>query len=164
MRPSVLVADTWISIQGRRNMIVGATKEWNNPDLSPTVSAEEADAAWAVLSSKARGFFPAISSRWEMVRVRGGVRAVPPRTPLGALPIAGRIASKCLEMADSKDTVFWVFGGLGARGLVYHALVGKQVADAAVEADDASIFPELRYSSLFAAACATNSAPVGVEA
>ena len=36
-------------------------------------------------------------------------------------------------------------GGLGARGLVYHGVLGAIVADAALTGDDARVPPELRF-------------------
>lgn len=37
----------------------------------------------------------------------------------------------------------WVIGGLGARGLVYHAWLGRLVAAAVLAGSDASLPPEL---------------------
>ncbi len=67
-----------------------------------------------------------------MAGVRTGVRALPPRDKYGSLPLAGRVGSK---------HNLWVFGGLGARGLVYHAWLGALMAKA-VLSDDASVIPE----------------------
>ena len=43
-----------------------------------------------------------------------GVRALPPKSDKGRLPIMGRV--------DEEEDV-WAFVGLGARGLLYHAYV-----------------------------------------
>ena len=72
------------------------------------------------------------SGRWQITGVRTGVRALPPRDNQGSLPLAGRVNSKHR---------LWVVGGLGARGLVYHAWLGSAMAQA-VLADDESVLPE----------------------
>ena len=151
----------------------------------------------------------------QVAAVRSGVRAMPPRTQDGKLPLAGRVPERWLgalsqpatslpasapeseasgpaatagksgstqdscgagaatdmshgdrqaagfgaEGADSKlmpcgpdpspgagdrPRRWWVLAGLGARGLTYHAWLGKHTA-AAVLADDESLLPrELR--------------------
>ena len=69
--------------------------------------------------------------RWRVAGVRSGVRALPPRTAQGALPLAGRLRD---------DKPWWVVSGLGARGLVYHAWLGQLLA-AAVLADSEALLP-----------------------
>lgn len=39
------------------------------------------------------------------------------------------------------ETQWWLIGGLGSRGLMYHGLLGERVA-AAVTAGDESLIPE----------------------
>ena len=73
--------------------------------------------------------------RWHITGVRTGVRALPPRDNLGSLPLAGRV--------DSKDRL-WVVGGLGARGLVYHAWLGNAMAQAVLADDESLISEQLR--------------------
>ncbi len=60
------------------------------------------------------------------------MRALPPRDQHGSLPLAGRVAS---------EQNLWVVGGLGARGLVYHAWLGSLMARAVLN-DDEAILPE----------------------
>lgn len=64
--------------------------------------------------------------------MRSGVRALPPRSAAGSLPLAGK-----LEAGRN----WWVVAGLGARGLVYHAWLGRLIAQA-VLADDESVLPQ----------------------
>lgn len=70
-----------------------------------------------------------------MAGVRAGVRAMPPRTAQGALPLAGRLRP---------DRCWWVVSGLGARGLVYHAWLGRLLAAAVLADDEAALPAELR--------------------
>jgi glycine/D-amino acid oxidase-like deaminating enzyme len=56
---------------------------------------------------------PAID--FEIVEVRAGVRIAP---KVGYLPLIQKISAKT-----------WVFTGLGSRGLLYHALLAKDLVD-----------------------------------
>ena len=79
----------------------------------------------------ARAYPPAAA--WDVARLRYAVRANPPKTSDGALPLAGRVA------VDGHHP--WFIAGLGARGLVYHALLARWVARAVLD-DDASAIPQ----------------------
>ena len=82
---------------------------------------------------------------------RYGVRANPPRSSLGSLPLVGRVEARDLDARGNRNGVergkknWWYVGGLGARGLVYHGVLGAIVADAALTGDDARVPPELRF-------------------
>ena len=133
---------------------------------------------------------------WQVAAVRSGVRAMPPRTQNGKVPLAGRVPGRWLRaraqpatslpasaaagdggstqhspgaeaaadvshggwqaaglVAEGVEPVsvpsgpgpsWWLLAGLGARGLTYHAWLGRHMA-AAVLADDESLLPrELR--------------------
>lgn len=54
---------------------------------------------------------------------REGVRALPPRTQHGSLPLLGCV---------SAGRPWWLVAGLGSRGLVYHGWLGRLVAEAAL--------------------------------
>lgn len=82
--------------------------------------------------------FPPVStlslfnSAVQVQKVRSGVRALPPRSSEGAIPLAGRL-----------DGRVWLILGLGARGLVYHAWLGKLLSQAILAGDDALLPEEL---------------------
>jgi glycine/D-amino acid oxidase-like deaminating enzyme len=67
---------------------------------------------------------------------RSGVRALPPRTRIGPVPLAAQLPSP-------PGRSWWVVAGLGARGLVYHAWLGRLLAAAALADDEALLPPEL---------------------
>lgn len=114
---------------------------------------EDASAAAAaereLLEGAARAWPPFSGGRWRVARVRSGVRAVPPRSPEGALPLVGRLfgvggAAAAGGEEDEEDVVeVWVVAGLGARGLVYHAWLGQLAARGVVERSEAHVPPEL---------------------
>jgi glycine/D-amino acid oxidase-like deaminating enzyme len=61
---------------------------------------------------------------------------MPPLTANGSLPLLG-----CLNdvIGERSNCAFWLVGGLGARGLLYHGLVGKLTAKAVVSGDETII-------------------------
>ncbi|KAL6606749.1 hypothetical protein ACP70R_042402 [Stipagrostis hirtigluma subsp. patula] len=129
--PSIL-SDAWLAFQGPRNVSIGSTWQWKSENYASTVSDEEAVTAMEELLPKASGVYPGIS-KWDFVRARAGIRAMPPLTANGSLPLLG-----CLNdvMGGRSNCTFWLVGGLGARGLSYHGLVGKLTAEAAISCDE----------------------------
>lgn len=95
-------------------------------------------------------------NQWKVSRIRNGVRAIPPRTPAGSIPLLDCLpSSPCAphqgtppEALSAQMPVMprvWVIGGLGARGLLYHAMLAKLLATA-ILSDDASLLPtECRF-------------------
>ncbi len=55
----------------------------------------------------------------------------------------GELAGQGQQQAGSAPGNWWVIGGLGARGLVYHAWLGRLVAEAMTKDDEALLLPEL---------------------
>nr|DAD45157.1 TPA_asm: hypothetical protein HUJ06_003387 [Nelumbo nucifera] len=136
--PSVL-SDAWLAVQGPRDMVMGSTWDWKSRNYSPNVSAEEASFALEELLPKASANYPGIQ-KWIFKGARAGVRAMPPKTPLGSLPILGCID----DFVDGKDgTKYWLVGGLGSRGLLYHGWLGKLMAGAVLSCNEDVLPSEL---------------------
>ncbi|KAF9588715.1 hypothetical protein IFM89_014591 [Coptis chinensis] len=123
--PSIL-SDAWIAAQGPRNLVIGSTWEWRSRNYSPKISAEEASLAFDELLLKASDVYPSIR-KWDFTGARAGLRAMPPLTPFGSIPVLG-----CVDDAiiGNRRCKYWVFTGLGARGLLYHGWLGKLMAQA----------------------------------
>ncbi|XP_031482329.1 uncharacterized protein LOC116252304 [Nymphaea colorata] len=136
--PSIL-SDAWLAIQGPRDLIIGSTWDWSSADYSSAVSGEEASSALQDLIPKASAVLPNISE-WVFRNAKGGMRAMPPLTGLGSLPLLG-----CLNdlVGGSPKCRYWFVGGLGARGLLYHAWLGKLMAKAVLSCDENQLPPEL---------------------
>ncbi|KAF3779659.1 hypothetical protein EJ110_NYTH40903 [Nymphaea thermarum] len=136
--PSIL-SDAWLAIQGTRDLIIGSTWDWSSPDYSSAVSGEEASSALQDLIPKASAVLPNISN-WVFRNAKGGMRAMPPLTELGSVPLLG-----CLNdlVGGSPKCRYWFVGGLGARGLLYHAWLGKLMAKAVLSCDENQLPPEL---------------------
>ncbi len=86
---------------------VGSTYERQYKSVKP-----DPETALPLLKQCAAFFPPA--REFEVLEIRSGIRISP---VVGYRPIVQKIAPKA-----------WVFTGLGSRGMLYHALLGKEVA------------------------------------
>ncbi|XP_031257974.1 uncharacterized protein LOC116115999 [Pistacia vera] len=136
--PSIL-SDAWLAVQGPRSVYMGSTWEWKSRNSSPNVSADEASQALEELLPKASSIYPGIKN-WSFTGARAGLRAMPPLTANGSLPLLG-----CIEdlIGKTQTSKFWLFGGLGSRGLLYHAWLGKLMAQAVLSSNEHIIPAEL---------------------
>ncbi|KAM7263172.1 hypothetical protein ACFE04_000855 [Oxalis oulophora] len=136
--PSIL-SDAWLAIQGTHSLYMGSTWNWNSTNSSQHVSKEEADAALHELLPKASKVYPNIEN-WACVDAKAGLRAMPPLTAHGSLPLLG-----CVDdfLRKSSNCKYWLFGGLGSRGLLYHAWLGKLMAKAVVDCNEGLLPSEL---------------------
>lgn len=133
--PSIL-SDAWMAFQGPCTVSVGSTWQWKSDNFASSVCEEEALTAVGELLPKASAIYPGIS-KWDYVRARAGIRAMPPLTANGSLPLLGCIND--VIGGGTSNCSFWLVGGLGARGLLYHGLVGKLTAKAVVSIDETII-------------------------
>ncbi|KAL5228522.1 hypothetical protein ABZP36_016787 [Zizania latifolia] len=133
--PSIL-SDAWLAFQGPRTVSIGSTWQWKSENYSSAVSDDEALTAMEELLPKASAVYPGIT-KWIFVQARAGIRAMPPLTANGSLPLLG-----CLDnvVGERSKCSFWLVGGLGARGLLFHGLAGKLTAKAVISCDE-SIIP-----------------------
>ncbi|KAH0970235.1 hypothetical protein GBA52_022391 [Prunus armeniaca] len=136
--PSIL-SDAWLAVQGPRNLYMGSTWEWKSRNSSPNVCADEATEALNELLPKACAIFPALKD-WSFAGARAGLRAMPPLTPHGSLPLLG-----CVNdiVGENRTSNYWLFGGLGSRGLLYHGWLGKLMAQAVLSCSEELIPDEL---------------------
>lgn len=116
---------------GGARLLAGATFEYDPADRVHR-SAEQ-PAAEAALRPALRRLHPAIDAE-RVVGCQAGVRALPPRSHRGYFPIAGRLG----RGGDAGDGG-WLLGGLGSRGLIYHALLGRAMARAVLRGDEAEL-------------------------
>ena len=136
--PSIL-SDAWIAVQGPRDLHVGSTWEWKSRNSSPYVSSDEASNALLQLLPKASAIYPGMKN-WVFTGARAGLRAMPPLTSLGSLPLLG-----CINdiMGGNHACKYWLFGGLGSRGLLYHGWLGNLTAHAVLSCNEGVIPSEL---------------------
>ncbi|KAG8367542.1 hypothetical protein BUALT_Bualt16G0082700 [Buddleja alternifolia] len=136
--PSIL-SDAWLAVQGARHIHVGSTWDWNSRNYSREVTADEASMAMEVLLPKASSVYPAIK-KWTVTGAVAGLRAMPPVTADGSLPLLG-----CVDeyVNTTNACKYWLFAGLGARGLLFHGWLGKLLARAVLSRDEDLIPCEL---------------------
>ena len=135
-----ILGTTYVAPLGTARAMVGPTKEYAAaPEDCFRAGVVDADAdpraadARAQLRELGVKAYPPTAD-WDVLRVKYGVRGNPPRTPLGALPLAG-------SARIDDETSAWFLAGLGARGLVYHGILGRWMANAILD-DDVSRIPE----------------------
>ncbi|KAL0345672.1 UNVERIFIED_CONTAM: hypothetical protein Sradi_4398500 [Sesamum radiatum] len=129
--PSIL-SDAWLAVHGARHMDLGSTWDWKSMNYSRNVTTDEASKAMEVLLPKASSVYPAIKN-WTVTGAVGGLRAMPPLTADGSLPLLG-----CIDdyVVGSETCKYWLFTGLGARGLLFHGWLGKLLAQAVLSHDE----------------------------
>ena len=159
-----ILGSPYIAPLGPERLLVGTTKEHDvsiaDARSAGAVSAAEKGqraqaalrAATKLMDASAAIFPPLSSMRVDITRY--GVRANPPRRREGSLPLVGRIKEKGERMsprtrnrtsARNCSPTYWFVGGLGARGLVYHGILGELVARAALTNEPEIIPDELRF-------------------
>lgn len=136
-----ILGNPYIAFQGPSRAIIGATQKHGISSAeafricatSENDTSEEALQAASTLMDNARAIMPELED-WKIAAVRSGVRGMPTRTPQGSIPYAGKVHDTC-----------WLVAGLGARGLVYHAWLGKLTASCIFNGIDiiSTEFPEL---------------------
>ncbi|XP_022135025.1 uncharacterized protein LOC111007124 isoform X2 [Momordica charantia] len=136
--PSIL-SDAWLAIQGPRSLYMGSTWEWQSTNSSPEVSEDEGLRTLAELLPKVAAIYPSIKE-WSFTGARAGLRAMPPLTPPGSLPLMGCIDEIVRHNSSCK---YWLLGGLGSRGLLYHGWLGKLTAQAVLSCNEKLIPSEL---------------------
>lgn len=136
--PSIL-SDAWLAVQGCRSLYMGSTWDWKSRNSSPKVSTAEASEALEELLPKAYAIYPDLK-KWVFAEARAGLRAMPPLTPYGSLPLLG-----CVNdiVGGNSNCKYWLFGGLGSRGLLYHGWLGKLMAQAVLSCNEQLIPSEL---------------------
>lgn len=134
-----ILSDVWIAVQGSHSLNVGSTWDWKSRNSSPNVSTDEASEALQQLLPKATNIYPGIKD-WIFTGARAGLRAMPPLTPFGSLPLLGCIND---VIGRNHTCKYWLFGGLGSRGLLYHGWFGNLMARAVLSCDEMVIPSEL---------------------
>jgi glycine/D-amino acid oxidase-like deaminating enzyme len=108
-----------------RQFVIGATHEFQSIKLDQSQVIEE-------LRKRTYSFVPLLWDRGVVKRITAGVRMQSNRGKYGRMPIIGRLESS--RENDQFDT--WIFAGLSSRGLIYHGMFGRWLADAVLRNDE----------------------------
>jgi glycine/D-amino acid oxidase-like deaminating enzyme len=102
--------------------VIGATHEFNNTPLTSTEVTEE-------LRSRTYQLAPHLWDDGEVDKITSGVRMQSHRGKFGRMPIIGQYNSDTIESGLNHEHM-WIFTGLSSRGLIYHGLFGRWLANA----------------------------------
>ncbi|XP_051149432.1 uncharacterized protein LOC127264096 isoform X2 [Andrographis paniculata] len=137
--PSIL-SDAWLAVRDARRIDMGSTWDWKSRNHSREVSTDENSEATERLLRKAASVYPAIEN-WTVTGAVAGLRAMPPLTVDGSLPLLGCVDEYII--GERRTCKYWLFAGLGARGLLYHGWLGKLLALAVISRDESLLPCEL---------------------
>lgn len=98
------------------SVLVGATHEFSSKFMSE-------DEVTADLKERTNDVVPDIWTRGTVKKISRGVRVQAERGKYGRRPLIGRFPTSIHSNA-------WIFTGLSSRGLLYHGLYGKMLANA----------------------------------
>ena len=121
-----------VPVAAGAHVLAGATFEYDPPETVHRPA--DADAAAAALRPALARLHPALGSA-RVIGATAGVRALPPRSHRGYVPLCGRLALP----PEAAPAGVWLFGALGSRGLIHHALLGRAVAAAVLAGDEAPL-------------------------
>ena len=106
-------------------VVIGATHEFKEKALTPEEVVNE-------LKSRTNDFAKDIWENGKVDRLTNGIRMQSNRGQFGRMPIIGRFNS-------SQHNNSWIFTGLSSRGLIYHGVFGKWLANAVLHDDETVI-------------------------
>jgi glycine/D-amino acid oxidase-like deaminating enzyme len=109
--------------------VIGATHEFKSTPLNSTEVTEE-------LRSRTYQLAPHLWDKGEVDKITNGVRMQSHRGANGRMPIIGQYNSDATE-SELNHEHMWLFTGLSSRGLIYHGLFGKWLANAVLHDNEA---------------------------
>mmetsp|Transcript_4051 Transcript_4051/g.10278 ORF Transcript_4051/g.10278 Transcript_4051/m.10278 type:complete len:468 (+) Transcript_4051:41-1444(+) len=118
----------------QQRFVIGATHEFKTEPFSPNEVTEE-------LKSRTYQFAKHLWDNGTADRLTIGVRLQSNRGSLGRMPIIGRYnnASKSDALCHHNP---WIFTGLSSRGLIYHGLFGRWLANAVLHDNEEALRTE----------------------
>lgn len=142
-----------IGDDGTPSLLAGATFEYDSFEQAHRPA--EAAAAEEALRKPLGALLPHVESE-RVLGCQAGVRALPPRSHLGYVPIAGKLGGEAGGASCGPDV--WLVGGLGSRGLIHHALIGKATARAVLRREETELPEHVRRLQDKLDACAVRPA------
>ena len=104
-----------------REFVIGATHEYKEIPLSQEEVFQE-------LKQRSYQLAPRLWDSGVVNKLTSGIRMQSNRGKYGRMPIIGRL--------HSKNNNSWIFTGLSSRGLIYHGLFGRWLAEAVLNDDE----------------------------
>ena len=129
-------------------MIGGATHEYANSlnELNDEIDLSQAK---HLLLDKLTILYPNLSKHYKIIAGNAGIRVMPERSKLGKIPVIEKFPTSSStsgsSVSSARGTNVWFISGLGARGLIHHALQAQYVVQAIVSGDESVIPLEMRF-------------------
>ncbi|KAI0559571.1 FAD dependent oxidoreductase [Gracilaria domingensis] len=128
-------------------IVAGATFEHQRDEQHPDRFMQDLckkDTARAVseLREPLQAISPHVFEDYNILGTTSGTRALPPRSANGSVPIV------CKMLGTDTRSSCWLFTGLGSRGLLHHAFLGRMLAHAIVAGNERLIPFEARRLEL----------------
>lgn len=119
-----------------QRFVIGATHEFQSDALTPSEVMKE-------LKSRSYPLAPQLWDNGIVDKLTMGFRVQSNRGKFGRMPIIGRYLKTGKEIGETNTSAArvahpnsWIFTGLSSRGLMYHGLFGRWLADAVLHDDE----------------------------
>ena len=109
--------------------VIGATHEFKTTPLTSKEVTEE-------LRSRTYQLAPHLWDEGVVDKITNGVRMQSNRGAFGRMPIIGQYDSDATDYELNHEHM-WIFAGLSSRGLIYHGLFGRWLANAVLHDNEA---------------------------
>ncbi len=121
-------------VNTRQRYVIGATHEFKSTPLTATEVKEE-------LKSRTYQLAPHLWDEGVVEKITNGVRVQSNRGAFGRMPIIGQCNSDTAT-SELNHEHMWLFTGLSSRGLIYHAVFGRWLANAVLHDNEALLQKE----------------------
>lgn len=116
-------------------LVVGATFEHQRDEKDTEMfmrelSKVDTNKALDELNEPLNNLAPMLYESCKVIGATSGTRASPPRSSMGTVPIV------CQLSGTVHGTSCWIFTGLGSRGLLHHAYLGRMLAHGIAAGND----------------------------
>lgn len=116
-------------VNTRQRYVIGATHEFKSTPLTATEVKDE-------LKSRTYQLAPHLWDEGLVEKITNGVRMQSNRGAFGRMPIIGQCNSD-EATSELNHEHMWLFTGLSSRGLIYHAVFGRWLANAVLHDNEA---------------------------
>jgi len=131
-----LAQDNDPQANARQRYVIGATHEFKSTPLTSTEVTEE-------LRSRTYELAPHLWDEGVVDKITNGVRMQSNRGAFGRMPIIGQYNSDAAE-SELNHEHMWLFTGLSSRGLIYHAVFGRWLANAVLHDNETLLQNEFK--------------------
>lgn len=137
-----LMAGTYLvpQLHSDGQLIAGATRNFKFSQLDDEVESNTiVEQVKEQLAERLLRLEPRLYDTYSVLATQTGIRAIPPGAgKSGTVPIVSQVKG------TPQDRWCWIFTGMGGKGLIYHAFLGRRLAHAIVAGNESLIPGEAR--------------------